>query len=487
MKFSKLSFSVMFAVTLAAKGYSNNIAYQATLDQDQISDSTPPPVTQRLLLSGQNNNESWDNLQAMLGDGQTPDGGSIYYQSRPNKPCETSGDLLSSAKENFSFLVNKANQSEKDIYIQLAISVKDNPPNSTRCPNGAKQGECTTLEASVAAVHDIADGKSDKLYANLIKYINNNPKPVYLLRLDYEVSSNFFCDPNTDPKVGCEVYKRMFKHLRNLINNGTRNSGARIHYVYHPVRGEYQALYPGNDVVDWIGLSVFEHDLCLPHFNGANYSYNGFPANNYVPNSTCNIGDQRLTVDGNILGAVAFADAMGKPVILSESAITNYVDRSANHPNDGSDFVWQNAYKQASTNWVNRLFGLISYNGVVPINCNPANPNRSPACKSDKDNPTIDLSSTIKAVVYINSDFRYGFDGAQSSSPNCKLSTQTGNSIPGCVPFNTGWFNDARLYNDSNAYEAGSFVSLNGPAKDAFCAGLDSANFTVNCGSICNS
>ncbi|STX51788.1 Beta-1,3-xylanase TXYA precursor [Legionella busanensis] len=485
MKIIKTSFSGLFALTLAVKGYSNDHLYQDNLNQ--ISDSTPPPlsINKRLLLSGQNNNEAWDNLQAILSNGQTPDGGSIYYQSRPNKTCETSGDLLSSAKENFAFLVNKANQSEKDIYIQLAISVKDNPPNSTRCPHGTKQGECTSLEASVAAVHDIADGRSDRLYDNLIKYINNNPKPIYLLRLDYEVSSNFFCDPNTDPKIGCEVYKRMFRHLRDLINAGTRNSGARVYYVYHPVRGEYQMLYPGNDVVDWIGLSVFEHDLCLPHFNGSNYSYNGFSASSYVPNSTCNIGSERLTVDGNILGAVAFANAMGKPVILSESAVTNYVDRSANHPNDGSDFVWQQAYKEASTNWVNRLFGLINYNGLVPINCNPANPNRSPACKSDQDNPTIDLSSTIKALVYINNDFRYGFDGSQSSSPNCKLSTQNGTNIPGCVPFNTSWFNDARLYNDSNAYEAGSFVSLNGQAKDAFCAGLDKANFNVKCDSIC--
>ncbi|WP_419420910.1 hypothetical protein ACNVED_06330 [Legionella sp. D16C41] len=185
------------------------------------------------------------------------------------------------------------------------------------------------------------------------------------------------------------MYKRMFRHLRDLINTGTKNSGARVYYIYHPVRGEYQILYPGNDVVDWIGLSVFEHDLCLPHFDGSAYGYNGFPATSFVPNSTCNIGDGRFIIDGNILGAVAFANAMNKPVIISESAITNYVDRSQSHPHDGSSFSWQSAYRQASRTWVNRLFSLIHYNGVVPINCNPANPNRSPACKSDKDNPVI--------------------------------------------------------------------------------------------------
>lgn len=480
MKVNKKKFPVLLAVMLAANGYCADSVYKAV--SNQASGSVPNSLipNQRLLLSGQNNNEAWDNLAAILADGQTPDGGSIYYQSRPNDG-DTSGDLLSSAKENYAYLVDKANQAQKDIYIQLAVSIKDNPPNSTRCPHGAKPGECTSLEASVAAVHDVADGKSDGLYQNLIKYINANPKPVYLIRLDYEVSSNFFCDPNTDPKVGCAAYRQAFKHLRNLISNGTKDSGAKVYYIYHPVRGEYQNLYPGNDVVDWIGLSVFEHDLCLPHFDGTSYGYNGFPATNYVANSTCNIGNERLPIDGNILGAVAFANAVGKPVILSESALTNYVDRSANHPHDGTNFVWQTAYKQASTNWVNRLFALINYNGVVPINCNPANPNKSPACKSDKDNPVIDLSATIKAIVYINNDFRYGFDGAQRSSPDCKSETQTQSSIGGCVPFNVGWFNDARLLNDSNSYENGAFFSLNGEAKAAFCAGLENARFAVKC------
>jgi hypothetical protein len=49
--------------------------------------------------------------------------------------------------------------------------------------------------------------------------------------------------------------------------------------------------------------------------------------------------------------------------------------------------------------WVRRLFGLMGYHGPIP---NTAG--------------TFDLSHVIKAVAYIDLDFRYGWDGLDDGS-----------------------------------------------------------------------
>nr|BFE61411.1 hypothetical protein GCM10020063_059370 [Dactylosporangium thailandense] len=54
------------------------------------------------------------------------------------------------------------------------------------------------------------------------------------------------------------VLQGAFAKIRQLIDGAKHQDN--VTYVYHPVRGEYEALYPGDGVVDWVGVSVFAHE-----------------------------------------------------------------------------------------------------------------------------------------------------------------------------------------------------------------------------------
>lgn len=123
-----------------------------------------------------------------------------------------------------------------------------------------------------------------------------------------------------------------------------------------------------------------------------------------------------------------FAADHGKPMIVSESGMMNFTD-------DGSDPSGLEAVR--GTTWVQRLFGLMGYVGPIP---NMAG--------------TYDLSHVIKAAVYIDLDFRYGWDGVDDGSFD--------------FPVNSTWFVDGRL----SQYPA---------ARAAFCQGLLARGFTTPC------
>ncbi|WP_027346121.1 hypothetical protein [Hamadaea tsunoensis] len=84
-----------------------------------------------------------------------------------------------------------------------------------------------------------------------------------------------------------------------------------------------------------------------------------------------------------------------------------------------------------------RLFGLMAYNGPIP--------NLS---------GTYDLSNVIKAVVYIDLDFRYGWDGVDDGSFDFQPDTT--------------WFVDGRITRYTNA-------------KTTFCKGLAARGFAARC------
>lgn len=77
----------------------------------------------------------------------------------------------------------------------------------------------------------------------------------YLLRVDYEVSGNLHA--NTDPSgfdsatFDLTAYPKAFAHVRKVFLGVLPN----VDFVYHAVRGEAALLYPGDDVVDWNGMS----------------------------------------------------------------------------------------------------------------------------------------------------------------------------------------------------------------------------------------
>ena len=126
------------------------------------------------------------------------------------------------------------------------------------------------------------------------------------MRIEYEVSSNLFANTNPtafDPSTfDLAAYPAAYRHVRALVAAHAPNTA----FVYHAVRGEARALYPGDDVVDYIGFSIFNNDVCLP----------------VGPTTNC----PTAAADPNLLGDIAWAP---KPKLVAESAVQPPVANSA--------------------------------------------------------------------------------------------------------------------------------------------------------------
>ncbi|GIF98714.1 RICIN domain-containing protein [Catellatospora citrea] len=376
--------------------------------------ATFAPGNGRLLFIGQSTQASWNDYNSFA---QPPAGGSVYYEVK-------SGTWVNNGhRDHATWLAQQGKM------IQVGVSWKDNPPGFSGGDENAKAAR------SRAVTQEIADGRHAAQFTNLINFMNAYPQAKFFLRLDYEVSTFYHC---TD--ASCASYRNAFARLRSLIDAGTTPDN--VTYVFHPVRGEYEQLYPGDAVTDWIGVSVFAHELCLPIYDNG-YLYNGTPPQNYDTGALqCrnaylgkdgNGNDTAIWKnwdhDGNVLKMMKFAKDHGKPMIVSESGMMNFTD-------NGGDTAGLEAARGET--WVRRLFSLMNYVGPLP-----------------NTSGTYDLSSVIKAATYIDLDFRYGWDGIDDGSFD--------------FPVNSTWFVDGRLSRYTGA-------------KNAFCTGLADRAFTTTCG-----
>ncbi|WP_281403979.1 hypothetical protein [Streptomyces genisteinicus] len=365
------------------------------------------------LLLGQSTRAAWDDFHSF---GQDADGGSVYYELR-------SGDWVGPGHRDYATLLASRNKT-----VQIGVSWKDNPPGF---PGG---DENTKAARSRAVTAEIAAGGHTAQLDRLLAFTDAHPGARFKLRLDYEVSSHYHC---TD--ASCSSYKGAFTRLASYLDS--RSQARNLEYVFHPVRGEFEAMYPGDAAVDWMGVSVFAHELCLPIYERG-YLYNGTPPQNYdVAASQCRnayIGTdshgnpaavwRNFDHDGNVLKLVKFAKDHGKPVVLSEAGMMNFTaDAGATHGME----------QERGDLWVRRLFSLLNYQGPIP---------NLPG--------THDLRGVIRSVVYIDLDFRYGWDGIDDGSFDFAPDTT--------------WFVDGRL-------------SRYGAAKASFCQGLAANGFTARC------
>ncbi|MFE5258637.1 glycoside hydrolase family 26 protein [Streptomyces coelicoflavus] len=365
------------------------------------------------LLLGQSTRGAWDDFNTF---GQDADGGSVYYELR-------SGDWVNAAHREYATLL--ANQGKT---VQVGISWKDNPPGFEGGDENAKAARSRAVTAEIAA------GGHTASLDRLLAFTNAHPQARFKLRLDYEVSSFYHC---TD--ASCSSYKNAFNRLAGYLDS--RSTTHNLEYVFHPVRGEFETMYPGDAAVDWMGVSIFAHELCLPIYDRG-YLYNGTPPQNYdVGTKQCRnayIGTdsngnpaavwRNFDHDANVLKLVKFAKDHGKPVVLSEAGMMNFTADGTS--TDGRE-------QQLGDLWVKRLFSLMNYQGPIP---------NLPG--------THDLRGVIRSIAYINLDFRYGWDGIDDGSFDF-------------AP-NTTWFVDGKL-------------SRYGPAKTSFCQGLTANGFTARC------
>ncbi len=116
------------------------------------------------------------------------------------------------------------------------------------------------MHNSAWGVHDsVVNGIYDEIIDSIAFIIKAMDVPVYL-RIGYE-----FDNPgnNNDPEKFVAAYKYVVDRLRA---KGTTN----IAYVWHSFAagGPFAKYYPGDDYVDWVGISLFGHMYAptLPNF-----------------------------------------------------------------------------------------------------------------------------------------------------------------------------------------------------------------------------
>ncbi|MBF0485591.1 MAG: hypothetical protein HQL16_03645 [Candidatus Omnitrophica bacterium] len=98
---------------------------------------------------------------------------------------------------------------------------------------------------------DVLEGRFDKNIAALAKWLKFLKRPVYL-RIGYEFD---LADNNYDPVKYQNAYRYIVDRLRA---EGVKN----VNYVWHSAvmvdnPGKYMDWYPGDDYVDWFGISLF--------------------------------------------------------------------------------------------------------------------------------------------------------------------------------------------------------------------------------------
>lgn len=374
----------------------------------------------KLLLMGQSNKAAWENFDRY---GSEPNGGSVYYELRSASWVSGIGGVPLH-QQYADFVTGKPGK-----YLQVGMSWKDNPP-------GWDGNEDHHQEASRTATQALANGLYLSNFDPLIDYLNAHPGTTFMLRVDYEVSSAFHC---TD--ASCSSYKDAYNRIAGYFRGKLRQNNAA--FVYHPVRGEYATLYPGDANVDWIGLSVFNHELCMPIWDVNQALYNGTPGVGYDtrtnqclgyilvrgPDGNVNAQPAAFDYDLNVLGMLKFAKDHGKRLVYSESAPMNFV---AGQNANGTDS------DALAATWAKRYFALMDYVGPMPNQLD-----------------TVDLRGVVQAAVYMNLDLRYGWDGYYGQ-PNFVF------------PYDSMWFNQVEL---------DQYTSY----KTAFCDGLASHAFLATC------
>ena len=209
-------------------------------------------------------------------------------------------------------------------YAMVALSLKDNTPaggyGQMINPNAADYNSNAVWEA----LDDIRNGTWDAQIDSFAQIIASRPDTQFLLRIGYEVGIplfayngdqyindwlnekagagiNVFDNPDAYP----ELDRTAFVDAYNRIADRIESQAGNVEFGYHPVRGlnDTRWLYPGQENVDWIGFSVFNHDVGMEAYG------------------VTNAPGQRI--DPNLALSMDFAQAQGHQIVIAESTAQN--------------------------------------------------------------------------------------------------------------------------------------------------------------------
>lgn len=282
--------------------------------------SFAPEDGKTLVMVGQTYTQEY--LDYINATGKAPAGSSHYaelYSGKINQGDDGNNEAFLDYIEN----------NYPNAYAELAISIKDNPAlGGYSGPNGVWQ-----------ACKDISAGMWDDQIDALATSLKNRPSIRFLVRIGYEVSLNMFANKTTSDFIDIlnkytsqginpleradeieefdlQAYKDAYNYIAHRLRviNGVQNAA----FVFHPVRGINDAkhLYPGDEYVDWYGISLFNHDVCWPTWEGATPPFENCP--------------ESQAMDSNVEQSLDWAkNVIKKPIIIAEAAAQSHTTAQA--------------------------------------------------------------------------------------------------------------------------------------------------------------
>ena len=182
--------------------------------------------------------------------------------------------------QNAQFHFNNVDSNYPESYSLIAVNIKDNPGEGN-------------FSSVVDALNGMANGILDSQIDNFANTMKNQPSRKFIMRIGYEVSTAVF---GSGPQ-----YANAFNYMANRIRNV--NQVSNVDFLFHPIHfiADIEALYPGDEFVDFIGFSIFNSSVCLP-----------------VANQTfCSPGD---TINPALVESLEWVQNRNKTFMIPESA-----------------------------------------------------------------------------------------------------------------------------------------------------------------------
>ncbi len=276
-----------------------------------FADDYDPGPGKTIIIIGQTYKSEYQSY--VTGIGKAP-GGSSHYGELYHHTLNLGDDTQDAA------YLKWISATYPKAYAVIAISIKDNPAK------GGYSGENAVWQAC----RDILTGKWDTNLTGLANGFKAQPNIRFFVRIGYEVSIPMFANKTNQNIIAIfdkynalginaleradeieefdlDTYRNAFKYVADLFK---RNGVTNCAYVFHPVRGFYDAkwLYPGDDVTDWVGISVFNGDICCKTLEANGQLLENCPASQKV--------------DTNLEKLLDWAkDSLQKPIMIAESAV----------------------------------------------------------------------------------------------------------------------------------------------------------------------
>jgi hypothetical protein len=192
---------------------------------------------------------------------------------------------------------------------------------------------------------DILDGKLDKQIYKLFDFVGRQTSiPKIFLRVGYEFDNPWF-GYSDSPSTYQAAFRKLVLDCELQLSRGICRH--RVAFVWHSWAAprtvpSLNAFYPGDDVVDWVGVSIFQQ--LYPWANVENRAGDG--SNNFSGGTL-----------QQVIEVLEFAKSCDKPIMIAESTpfggihvastdmAQGYIDGSTSDAQNG-DILWDLWYQK---------------------------------------------------------------------------------------------------------------------------------------------